>query len=440
MFWYALILALVLAGFGATLYVRMEQAVYREVNARLRGHAQAIAGALDRESDGGYDIELSAEYMKAFSGDGGDHPYYIIWDEGGKVVARSRPGLEVSRPDRPGTRDRRGRREVSVASPQGPLVLVGQRLEEPREKLRELLGALVGVGIGVLVLSLAGGWFLAGRALRPLERITRVASSISASDLSGRIDVGRTETELGRLARTLNETFGRLEAAFERQTRFTADASHELRTPLSILMTHAELALNKERSPQEYREALEVCLRAARRMKAVVDGLLTLARADAREVNLLKEEVDLQQVVGETAAMFKSRAIDRKVTLSVDAAPARIMGDRERLREVVGNLISNAINYNREAGRVDVKLSTEGGWAVVTVTDTGIGIPEKDQPHIFERFYRVDKARSRELGGSGLGLSIAKWIVEAHGGTIAFTSREGEGTTFTVRLPLTPDR
>jgi heavy metal sensor kinase len=344
--------------------------------------------------------------------------------------------LEVPRPDKPARRDRGSRREVTVSGKHGTLVLVGQKVEEEREELGELLAGVLGAGAGVMVLALAGGWFLAWRALRPIARITEAAAEVSASNLSRRVDASRMERELAGLAETLNAAFSRLEQAFERQTRFTADASHELRTPLSIAMSEAELALRKERTPAEYRESLETVFRATQRMKAVVEGLLTLARADARELNLRRERLDLRKLVEETAALVAPLALERRVTVTVAADPVELEGDRDRLREVVTNLLTNAIRYNGAGGKVDVSLQERGDRAVLAVADTGIGIPEKDRPHVFERFYRVDKARSREQGGTGLGLAIAKWAVEAHGGTIAFESREGAGTTFTVSLPL----
>ena len=201
-------------------------------------------------------------------------------------------------------------------------------------------------------------------------------------------------------------------------------------------MSQAELALRKDRSPEEYREALSTALKASQRMKAVVEGLLTLARADAKDLEIRKERVDLGKIVEETASLLGSMAIERRVALTVSAEPVAVTGDPDRLRELVTNLLTNAIRYNREGGKVDVSLASEKEQAVLTVADTGIGIPEKDRPHLFERFYRVDKARSREAGGSGLGLAIAKWIVESHGGTISFSSRENAGTTFAVRLPI----
>jgi heavy metal sensor kinase len=434
LFWYAIILVAVVAGFGATLYVKMKKAIYREVDGRLTAHAQALAGALEREGGAGFDLELSDEYVKTFSAKSQSAPYYVVWDDRGGVVDRSRPDVDVP-PAGVGVRDRGRYREVTVASPKGATVLVGQRVSRARHSLREFMGAIAFAGAAALAVALAGGWLLAGRALRPVRKISEAAAEISASNLSRRIDAEKAESELGKLARTLNQTFDRLEQAFERQARFTADASHELRTPLAVVLTQSELALRRERTAAEYREALEVSLKAAQRMKAVVEGLLTLARADAAQANLKRERVDFRKVVEETLAMLGPLAAERKVSLAVSAEAAEVEGDRDRLREAVTNLVTNAIRYNREGGRVEVTLRREIDQAVLAVADTGIGIPEADRPHIFERFYRVDRARSREAGGSGLGLSITKWIVEAHGGVLSFTSREGEGTTFVLRLP-----
>ncbi len=432
--WYSLILLVLIGGFGATLYYTLQKAIYREAHGRLMGYAQTFAGALEDEN-GTLKVELSPEYMKYFQHEDDDLPYFIVWDAQGKIVARSPKAPELARPAKPKGSKRSSRYEVFKHGPFDSLILVGQRLHEQRERLQELLGAVAGAGGGVMLLGLLGGWFLAGRALKPIRKMTAAAAAISASTLSQRIDVGRTESELGQLAKTLNGAFDRLEQAFERQTRFTADASHELRTPLAIVMSQAELALKKERSPQEYRESLEIALKASQRMKAVVEGLLTLARADAKDLPLRKERVELATIVEETASLLGPMALERKVVLTASVEPVAVTGDPDRLREVVTNLISNAIRYNVEGGKVDVTLAARPDEVMLTVSDTGIGIPEKDQPHLFERFFRVDKARSREVGGSGLGLSIAKWVVEALGGHISFTSRENEGSTFSVRLP-----
>lgn len=432
--WYALILVAVLGAFGAVLYTMLLRSMLQEVDAEVRAHAQAMAASIEAETEDRFELEHSDAYVKYFQQEGEDAPYYVIWDGKGEVIDSSDPAIVIERPTGPAVRTRNDRREFIVPGPSGTLLMVGRGMHDAHHRLREFLWMVCATGAGILAVALAGGWFLAGRALAPIERISATAAAMSAENLSHRIDVGRTETELGRLATTLNEAFDRLEASFERQTRFTADASHELRTPLSIVLAQAELALKKDRSAAEYRETLETCLKAGRRMRAVVEGLLTLARADAGEANLAREEVDLGKVVEETAALLRPMAEEKRVALATELAEVRVLGDRDRLREAVANLIANAIRYNRDNGRVDIALRGDADSAILTVADTGIGIPAADQGNLFERFYRVDKARSREQGGSGLGLAITRWIVEAHGGTIAFTSRENEGTTFTVRM------
>jgi heavy metal sensor kinase len=433
LFWYALIFVVLIAAFGATAVERLRHTAFKGVDSKLDAYAQVIAGGLEEMNDGSIDLELSRTARKMFRGE--DHPYYFVWDQAGKLIHRSSPPVEAPPRPSPARRSRGSHREVSMAGPAGTLVLVGQKAKQEVESVQEFLLALLASGAGLMLVALVGGWFLAGRVLRPIERISVTASAISAANLSRRIDVAQTEDELGRLATTLNETFGRLEQAFERQARFTADASHELRTPLSVVMTHAELALRKERSPEEYREALETVLEASKQMKALVEGLLTLARADARQALIAAVEVPLHVVVEEVAAVLGPLALERKVAVTVHATPLNVTGDRDRLREAVANLLTNAIRYTSENGKVDVTLQEEAGVAVFQVADTGIGIPEQDQPHLFERFFRADSARARDQGGAGLGLAITKWIVEAHRGTIAFSSREGTGTTFTVRLP-----
>jgi heavy metal sensor kinase len=435
LFWYALILVLVLASFGSALYYHLRKSAFQEVDSRLWAQAQSLAGAAERADDGELEIELPDAYLKPFREADKDAPYYVIWGPGPSKVTPSRPGLDVLAPEKAGPRERHGRREIVVEGRDGLRILVGQRTNKVMEKLHRFLGKMIGAGAGILALAFAGGWFLASRALGPIRRISEAATDISASNLSRRIDVARTESELGRLAATLNGAFDRLEGAFDRQRRFTADASHELRTPLTIFHSNVELALKKDRTPEEYRAALEVCLKASQRMRGIVDGLLTLARADAGEIALRKEPVDLRALLEETASMLRPMAEQAGVTLEVSGGKAGVAGDPDRLREVVTNLLSNAIRYNRPGGRAAATARAEGTEAIIEVSDTGLGIPKKDRPQIFERFYRVDKARSREAGGSGLGLSITRWIVEAHGGTIAFASKEGEGTTFTVRLP-----
>jgi len=262
------------------------------------------------------------------------------------------------------------------------------------------------------------------------------AQQISASNLSRRIDARGTQSELGTLAAVLNDTVARLEAAFQRQVRFTADASHELRTPLAVIHTNVQLALSRERSAAEYRKMLETCLRASNRMKNLVDSLLMLARTDAGQLVLQCSTSDLHNVVAECIAMVAPLAEEKRVTVESDLHSVCVSADSSQIAQVVINLLTNAIRYNREGGRVQVSATTICQHAVLVIADTGVGIPPEGLPHVFERFYRADAARSRDDGGSGLGLAICKTIVEAHGGTIVAHSAAGGGATFTVRLPL----
>jgi heavy metal sensor kinase len=266
--------------------------------------------------------------------------------------------------------------------------------------------------------------------------MTGTAERISASNLSERIDESRIKSELGRLAQVLNRMFARLEASFARQASFTADASHELRTPISVVVAQSELALASQRSPAEYQEALKACYRAAKRMEALVEGLLTLARMDAGQPENHQESVDLRAVVESSVALLQPLAGQKQVELTCDLQTVQVAGDAARLGQVVANLVSNAVTYNREGGRVRLQFVAEGHQAILTVSDTGIGIGQADLPRVFERFYRVDKARTGNRGGAGLGLAICQEIVRHHGGTIDVASAIGEGTTFTVRLPL----
>jgi heavy metal sensor kinase len=314
---------------------------------------------------------------------------------------------------------------------------VGKSVGRELAELNRLAWRLAGGGCLALAVGVAGGWWVSGRVLRPVAAIAATASSITAADMSQRIDTSTIDQELVELGEVLNQTFGRLEAAFDRQVRFTADASHELRTPLAVLYSHAELALSRPRSVEEYRDALKRSLHAATRMRALVDGLLTLARADAGKLDLSRKPVDLGRLAEEVVDQYGPQAERAKVQLSAEVPdrPVLVSGDAPLLSRVAENLVANALRHVPPGGRVTVATAAKGERAILTVSDTGSGIRAEDRPRIFERFYRADKARSRASGGSGLGLAICKSLVEAHGGTIRFTSNPAVETTFVVELP-----
>ena len=389
-------------------------------------------------------LEVPEDLMRRFEAETEGAPYFVLWCAKGEVIRSSGSAPEIASPGaraptEPPTaaqfQERGQYREAVAAGPFGLRVLVGRSIANVQHELRQLLWLLGFTGLGVMAVGLIGGWLLSARAIRPIRTITTTAQAISASNLSQRIDLSETESELGSLATVLNAMFARLQEAFDRQVRFTADASHELRTPLSIIYSHSELALSRQRSAEEYRNAIETCFRASKRMKSLVDSLLVLARADAGKLDIKREKIDLGQTVEECADLVRPLAAGRHVELHLDMQRTTVVGDGFRIAQVVTNLLTNAINYNREGGRVNVSLRPDGSAAVLEVADTGLGISEEDQKHLFERFYRVDKARSRELGGSGLGLAICKTVVKAHGGTITCSSKLDEGTLFSVRLP-----
>ncbi|MCL5257271.1 MAG: HAMP domain-containing histidine kinase [Chloroflexi bacterium] len=317
-------------------------------------------------------------------------------------------------------------------------VQVGESLLQTQITLGRLrLLAIFGIAVSALVAGVIG-WLLARTALRPIDRITRTAQSIGQSrNLSQRLEVGDRQDELERLSTTFNDMLDQLESAFATQRRFVADASHELRTPLTAIRGNLEiLHIVPNLGKDEREEILSDLSREAERMSRLVADLLTLARADGG-VAIRQEKVDLAGVVSE--AVREARGLAGGAELSVDIkGEAIVLGDNDRLKQLLLILLDNAIKYGGE-GAIEVSLSTADSEATITVRDHGGGISQEDLPHVFERFYRAAKSRSREDGGAGLGLAIAKWIAESHGGRIGVESTTGEGSTFQVTLPLHHD-
>ncbi len=287
----------------------------------------------------------------------------------------------------------------------------------------------------VVSLAVGGGYWLMRRSLSPIDEITRRAEGITSTNLSERLPVIQTGDELERLSIALNRMISRLEDAFEHINRFSADASHELRTPLTILQLELEGIVQNHRANPALTDQVGSALEEAQRMSRIVENLLTISRMDAGEVRMDKAVLDLGELALATADAMKLIAEEKSIDLRTRAATdVWVEGDRTRLQQVVANLIDNAIKYTQNGGWVEINVRREGGLAVLEVADNGTGIPAEALPHVFERFYRADKARSRTLGGAGLGLSIAKAICAAHGAEITVTSREGRGSTFRVEM------
>jgi heavy metal sensor kinase len=391
--------------------------------------------------------------------------YYVLWEFDGSVAAQS-PGApdqvpapnpfqpERTNPQRgpggfgpgpgpgpqaqmaPIDRTRGEFREMLRYLPNGAWLLVGRSMAPDLAAMRRLTISLIAAGGGVLLFGLVGGWWVASRAIRPIEAISATAIKIAGGDLSQRINAANTDNELGRLAALLNSTFARLEAAFAHQARFTSDASHELRTPVSVILAQTQMALSRQRPASDYRESLEACQRAAQRMRKLTESLLALARLDAGQEPMKNEPFDLSRVARECVELVRPLAVERGLDVHCELPAVPCLGDAERIGQVATNLLTNAIQYTRNGGKIQISTAAQNGSAVLTVTDTGTGIPPEDLPHIFERFYRADKSRSRLQGHSGLGLAICKAIVDAHGGTIDVSSQPGAGSSFVVKLPV----
>jgi two-component system, OmpR family, sensor kinase len=474
--WYAVVLTVVVGGFAAVLYYEVRAARLAEVDAQLEAAAAGLDSALrlfPPHELNGEAPPFAQPPKKGFEGPKGKFPppkpkeesgplrerlvnsldlpgppetrpanvYFAIWRGNHSLLKVVGPNPDVQipsvEPGRPRLAFRGANRELAMIGPEETVILVGRPAGEVARDLRSFAWQLAGTGLAVLAVGLVGGWLIARRIFRPIAAIAATAAKISGDDLSARIKTENIDQELADLARVLNATFRRLEAAFDRQACFTADASHELRTPLAVIRSQAELTLSRARTPEEYEEALRTCLNAAERMTDLVEGLLTLARADAGRETMPREPVDLGRVALDAVDLCRPLAEEKRVRLNTSISTTKVIGDASALSRVVGNLVANAIKYNRPNGQVQITLGPDDGEAVLTVRDTGEGIPEEHHAHLFDRFYRADKARSRATGGSGLGLAIAKAVVEAHGGTIGFESVVGKGSKFWVRLPMT---
>lgn len=327
-----------------------------------------------------------------------------------------------------------GHRVLLHRPPGRNLVMFGASTAQLDANLAALGRSLALAGFAVVFVGCGIGWLLAGRSLRPIDRIAADAEGIAAGDYGRKIDVDDTESELGRLAVVLNETFGRMNAAREHMAQFTADASHELRTPLTVILSDSQGALRQERTPEEYRAALETVRQSALRMKSISDALLELAQGDAGKP-VVRDACDLADLADESVALLARVAAEHGAKLVPRLEGAPVLGDAARLGRLILNLTINAILHNDAGVTVTVSTGVVDGWAELRVADDGRGIPAENLDRIFERFRRVDASRSRHTGGAGLGLAIVKQTAEAHGGSVAVASEVGQGTVFVVRLP-----
>lgn len=452
---YLSLLAVVVIGFGGTIYWLVRQATYRQAESDLLASAQLLARELSTGAPETQSLTPASKHR--FGPAPRDHAYFAAWNPKGEQVAGMDPLLPhlshlISRAgntSQPPPHDYSHRPYFSVAngihldlvlkSPEGNYVLVGRPLSREFDHLNQLLVRVTLFGLVSLAAGAAGTWWLARRIVLPLERLTRQAEQIHEKSLDQHLELTGASSELWRLSTVFNTMLDRLQGAFQRQIRLTADASHELRTPVAVILSQTEHTLSRPRTPEEYCSALETCLRAARRMKRLVDDLLLLARADSGRLELRQEPLDLADVVRQSLALLEPLAQEKQVRVSSQLQKTLAWGDAPRLGQVVTNLVTNAVIYNRPQGDVFVTVHPRAGHALLMVSDTGTGIAAADLPHLFERFYRADQSRTQSSGqGTGLGLSIVSEIITAHHGSIHVTSELGVGTTMTVLLPVPP--
>lgn len=474
--WYGLVLVAVLASLGIIACRLQRDLQLRDVDDALQRQFSFVADLLHPSEEGpppgdddepppgegppghppreGIRLRMPLSGSQLFEGSGVNSFFYLVEKTDGTELARStnapsvqafktliaglkppsrRPGEPKRQPPTP--RSFAGFRLIAVRTPPGFPVVVGCPLAPLWRASRVAELQLAGASAVILFFGLAGGWWISRRAISPISSISATAATIAAGNLAQRINVTDTESELGELALVLNSTFARLETAFAQQQQFTSNAAHELRTPVTVMLTHTQTALQRERSASEYRLSIEACHRSAQRMRRLITSLLELARLDAGQEIFQSAKFDFAKTVGECIELVRPMASERGIQFQARLDPVELKGDPDRLGRVATNLLTNAIQYNCECGEVRVTLEARDHQAFLTVADTGVGIAAGDLPHVFERFYRADPSRSAESAHAGLGLAICKSIVEAHGGTIEAASTPGQGAAFVVRLP-----
>ncbi|HMU56144.1 MAG TPA: heavy metal sensor histidine kinase [Nitrospira sp.] len=453
--WYGSALALVLIIFSTVLYLVTARNLRDSVDQSLE--ETAVAAVRSLEERGFLPLVNEEELMSQFPELARIDKFFQIFSPSGTITIRSpnvkqhelplsRQALEVAFSGRTIFESAKYPKEPPLRLISVPIIYrgnllyivqVGTSMESVEQTLNRLLLVLLVTTPVALTVSLAGGWFLAGRALRPVDAITLAAQRIAGGDLTQRLNVPASADEIGRLAATFNNMIARLETSFRQIRQFSSDASHELRTPLTVMKGETELALRRPREAADYTVVLESNLEEIDRMTRIVDELLFLSRADMGEVKMEYLAVNLEVLLEDISRQASLLGQERDVQVVLGSVtPIVVRGDELRLRELFLNLVDNAVKYSRRGGTVEVTMTAVPGFAKIAVTDHGIGIAPGDLNRIFDRFYRTDDARAHTKKGTGLGLSICAWIAESHHGRIEVQSEFGKGSTFTVLLPF----
>ena len=446
--WYAVVLAAMLIVYATVTFLAVRHTFLTQLDDQLHDEFETAETLLTRTPEGRI-VWAGTDHHEPHTD---TERVYEAWSATGEQIHRS--GASVALP--PFALASAGgshRYETIVAGNQrwrtlGATLIVGgdavvlrmSRSEERmRGELREILLVLV-LGLPLVVLLAGGGgYLLARRALAPIDHLASEARRISAERLHERLSVPNQRDEIGRLAAVINDTLERLESSFDQLRRFTADASHELRTPLAVIRGIGEAAVGERRGAADYEEAIGSMLEEVDRMSNLVDTLLRLSHGDAGTIRLSREAVDLSRLATEVAASLDILADERSQQITVEA-PERLVvpADRLVLREAMTNVLDNAIKYSPIGSTITIRVERAADQGLLAIADEGPGIPAEHRDRIFDRFFRIDEARSRGRGGTGLGLAIAKWAVEVHGGQITVDERRGGGSEFRILLPLAP--
>ena len=450
--WYALWLGAVFVATGALIYIGADQYLERNLAKSEISRANRIATLVLRlgvVSTNRYGAEIAADFAPEASGryiriarrDGG-----VLYQSGEPRDGSFAPGQIGPAPTAPGVRRETlssGAELVLATVAAGPadapqfLVETGESLAPALTELHRLLVSLALGFVIVTLVALAGGYVLVRRALRPVVEITHSAEGITSRNLSERLPIAPTGDEFEHLSLALNRMIARLDETFQHHRRFLADASHELRTPLTILRSELEAMVQRPGINPNSPETMNNLLEEVQRLTRIVENLFALSRLDAGLATAASSNFDLAKLAATTAEQMCLLAEDKGVKITCQTpAPVFLEGDRGRFKQVIVNLLDNAIKYTPSGGAITLAVTERPGEAICEVSDTGIGIPAASLPRVFDRFYRVDQARTRELGGAGIGLSIVKAICTAHNGRVEVDSTEGRGSCFRVCLPL----
>lgn len=454
--WYIFILCLILIPFSTYLYLSLKKGLNEQIDYELKlGSEEVIEDVNNFLKTNGLEKLSKDHSMKTLLNSISN--YVLVFDREGNLIYRSdkfrkysqklkKIDLNKNDTEKSATQDiklgkNRNIRVMTVKSSGNGdaefYVQIGLPLRNIEYTLNRLFITLIISLPATLIVSSILGWFFVYKSLNPIDEITKAAMMIGVGDFNQRLRPIKTNDEVGRLVNTFNNMISRLDESFKQIRQFTADVSHELRTPLTIIKGEIEVTLKKVRAPEEYKRTLEGLLEEVEGMTKIVEDLLFLERADSGIIKLNISEINLDILLKDICEQFRNILDKKKLNLSIDVNSDNtvIKGDAAQIRKLFLNFLDNAVKYTNEGGNIIISVSGLGKYIKITFSDTGIGIPFEELPFIFERFYRVDKSRTGETGGSGLGLSICETIVKAHKGTIDVESNPSTGTTFEIYLP-----